>query len=112
MAIAVTECAKFVVICIIIIIYSWKLFFLSIACLVPSIVVTRVAIGWMMSSGEMSQKAKAGMSNAAEESISNAKTVKAFAEEQGHIDRFDKTNWEVFDHGRARAYFWAAFFMS
>ena len=52
------------------------------------------------------------MSSSAEESISNMKTVKAFAEERGHVTRFEKSNWDVFEFGRSRAYFWAAFFFS
>ena len=78
----------------------------------PSIIVTRVAVAWMMSSGELVQKAKTNMSSSAEESISNMKTVKAFAEERGHITRFEKSNWDVFEFGRSRAYFWAVFFFS
>ena len=66
----------------------------------------------MMSSGVASQKAKANMSTNAEESISNIKTVKAFAEEKGHIAKFEEANIEVFEHGRARAYFWAGFFFA
>ena len=52
------------------------------------------------------------MSATVEESLSNIKTVKAFAEEKGHITKFEKANWEVFEFGRSRAYFWALFFFS
>ena len=52
------------------------------------------------------------MSTTAEESLSNIKTVKSFAEEVGHIDKFDKASWEVFEAGRTKAYFWAVFFFS
>ena len=52
------------------------------------------------------------MSSTVEESLSNIKTVKAFAEEKGHVEKFEKANWEVFEFGRSRAYFWALFFFS
>ena len=58
------------------------------------------------------QKAKSDMSTEIEESISNIKTAKAFAEERGHIRRVDKASWDVFEYGRSRAYFWAVFFFS
>ena len=80
--------------------------------MLPSIIITRLAIKWMMASGEQVQKAKSTMSTSAEESLSNIKTVKAFAEERGHVTRFENANWDVFEHGRSRAYFWAVFFFS
>ena len=52
------------------------------------------------------------MSIAAEESVSNIRTVKAFAEERGHAKRFEKANWDVFEHGRGKAYFWAVYFFT
>jgi len=52
------------------------------------------------------------MSAVSEETISNIKTVKCFAEEKTHIGQFDKANYEVFEHGRAKAYFFAVFFFS
>ena len=52
------------------------------------------------------------MSIETEESFSNVKTVKAFAEERGHIKRFDSASWDVFEYGRSRAYFWAVYFFS
>jgi len=52
------------------------------------------------------------MSSTAEESISNIKTVKSFAEESGHISKFENASYEVFEHGRTRAYFWSIFFFS
>ena len=52
------------------------------------------------------------MSGLTEETISNVKTVKCFAEEEKHIEKFQVSNYEVFEHGRARAYFFAVFFFS
>ena len=49
------------------------------------------------------------MSANALESISNIRTIKAFAEERGHIARFEEENNEVFEYGRSRAYFVTAF---
>ena len=92
--------------------YSWQMALISIGCVAPSIYVTRAALAWMMSSGVLVQGAKAEMSATVEESLTNIKTVKAFAEEKSHVTKFEKANWEVFEHGRSRAYFWALFFFA
>ena len=106
------ELCKVVVVCVIISFYSWQMALISIGCVAPSIYVTRAALAWMMSSGVLVQGAKAEMSATVEESLTNIKTVKAFAEEKSHVTKFEKANWEVFEHGRSRAYFWALFFFA
>ena len=112
MAQSVKELCKVAVVVVIICFYSWPMALISAGCLAPSIYVTRNALSWMMSSGDLVQGAKADMSATVEEALSNIKTVKAFAEEKGHITKFEKANWEVFEFGRSRAYFWALFFFS
>ena len=111
-AMAVTEIAKIICVIGVLFYYSWKVALITIASMSPNIIFTRLSMAWMQSSGVASQKAKANMSASAEESISNVKTVKAFAEERGHIAKFEDVNTEVFEYGRARAYFWAVFFFA
>ena len=111
-AASVKEVCKVVTVCIIIGFYSWPMALISVGCIAPSIFVTNKARAKMMSSGVHVQKAKADMSANVEESLTNIKTVKAFAEEKGHVLRFEKSNWEVFEFGRTRAYFWAIFFFA
>jgi len=52
------------------------------------------------------------MSNIATESISNIRTVKAFADEENTSLRFATTSQDVFEYGRSKGYFWALFFLS
>ena len=87
------ELCKVVVVCVIISFYSWQMALISIGCVAPSIYVTRNALAWMMSSGVLVQGAKAEMSATVEESLTNIKTVKAFAEEKSHVTKFEKANW-------------------
>ena len=107
---AAKELTKVAVVCIIIGFYSLPLAAICILCLAPSLYVTNKARSWMWSSGVMVQKAKAEMSSNIEESLTNIRTVKAFGEEKGHVRRFEKANWAVFENGRTRAYLWAIFF--
>ena len=93
MAQSVKELCKVVVVIIIITFYSWQMSLIAIACVAPSIYVTNKARAKMMSSGVHVQKAKADMSANVEESLTNIKTVKAFAEEKGHQERFERANW-------------------
>lgn len=109
---AVKEFSKIIVVIVIISFYSWQMALIAVGCVFPSLYVSKHAMGWMIQSGVVVQGAKAAMSSTVEESLSNIKTVKAFAEEKGHVEKFEKANWEVFEFGRSRAYFWALFFFS
>lgn len=52
------------------------------------------------------------MSNIGTESISNIRTVKAFADEEMTVLRFAIASQQVFEYGRAKGYFWSIFFLS
>lgn len=52
------------------------------------------------------------MSNIGTESISNIRTVKAFADEEMTVLRFATASQEVFEYGRAKGYLWALYFLS
>ena len=84
----------------------------TVVCLIPSLIATRWAIGFMQKSAVAGQASKGNMSALTEESFSNVKTVKCFATEANHIEKFESANCEVFEHGRAKAYFFAVFFFS
>ena len=83
-----TAIAKIVFIVVILFTYSWKITLCVMTCLLPSILATRWALTYMNKSAVASQSAKGKMSAMTEETISNIKTVKCFAEEQTHIDKF------------------------
>ena len=50
------------------------------------------------------------MSSIGRESISDIRTVKAFANEEMTFLRFASINQSVFEYGRARGYYWAIYF--
>ena len=56
------------------------------------------------------QDDKAKMSNVADESFGNIRTVKAFSNEIEEVEKFDKHNWDVFNLSRTRA-IWYGFFI-
>jgi len=56
------------------------------------------------------QDDKAKMSNVADESFGNIRTVKAFSNEIEEVEKFDKHNWDVFNLSRIRA-IWYGFFI-
>lgn len=73
--------------------------------------VTRISANFLDSFAVTYQKHKAELSNIGTESLSNIRTVKAFANEEENSLRFALQNQHVFENGRARSYFWAFFFM-
>ena len=107
-----TAVAKIVFVLVILISYQPWITLITVGSLLPSILVTRWAIALVFTSGASVQKAKAAMSGLSEEAISNVKTVKCFAEEANHIEAFSKASYEVFEHGRSKAYFFAVFFFA
>ena len=52
-AMSVREIAKVILVFVIIFLYSWQVALIAIGTMAPSIIVTKVAMGWMMSSGEL-----------------------------------------------------------
>ena len=83
-----------------------------IGCILPSVVSSRLTAGMLNTFSVSYQKSKGEMSNIATESISNIRTVKAFADEEDSALRFAIASQEVFEYGRSKGYFWALFFLS
>ena len=83
-----------------------------IGCILPSVISSRLTAGMLNTFSVSYQKSKGEMSNIATESISNIRTVKAFADEEDSALRFSIASQEVFEYGRSKGYFWALFFLS
>ena len=92
--------------------YSWPIALITFVTMSPQIIVSRISVRQLMANGQLVQKAKATMSNSATEAFSNIRTVKSFAEERGHIERYEKASWDVFEHGRSKAYYFSFAFIS
>ena len=52
-AMSVKEIAKIIVVVVIIFFYSWPVALIAAGCMAPSIIITRLAVRWMMSSGQL-----------------------------------------------------------
>ena len=50
-AMSVREIAKVIVVCVVVAFYSWQVALITAGCMAPSIIVTRLSVSWMMSSG-------------------------------------------------------------
>mmetsp|Transcript_23732 Transcript_23732/g.29496 ORF Transcript_23732/g.29496 Transcript_23732/m.29496 type:complete len:331 (+) Transcript_23732:760-1752(+) len=92
--------------------YNWILALIIIGCILPSVISSRITAGMLNTFSVRYQKSKGEMSNIATESISNIRTVKAFADEQDSSLKFAIASQEVFEYGRSKGYFWALFFLS
>jgi ATP-binding cassette subfamily B protein len=81
---------------VIVFIISWELTLVMIASIIP-VMVFSVSYGNMMKKTQkIIQDEKAKISNQAEETFSNVRTVKAFATEREEIARFEIGNQEVY----------------
>jgi len=58
---------------------------------------------------EAYQKSKGEMMAVAQETFSNIRTVKAFADEKGSINSFKKQNDNVYHIGRVKSMLWGGF---
>lgn len=92
--------------------YNAVLALVIIVCMLPSVVSSRLTAGMLNTFSVRYQKSKGEMSNIATESISNIRTVKAFADEDNTSLRFAIASQDVFEYGRSKGYFWALFFLS
>ena len=81
---------------VIVFIISWELTIIMIASIVPVIVFSVFYGSMMKKTQKIIQDEKAKISNQAEETFSNVRTVKAFATEQEEIGRFEVGNQEVY----------------
>ena len=81
---------------VIVFIISWELTLVMIASIIP-VMIFGVNFGRAMKRmQEIIQNEKAKISNQAEETFSNVRTVKAFATEKEEVARFEKGNQEVY----------------
>ncbi len=94
---------------VIVFIISWELTLVMIASIIP-VMVFGVNFGRAMKRmQEIIQDEKAKISNQAEETFSNVRTVKAFATEIEEIARYEKGNQAVYHQGYLKAV-WYGFF--
>ena len=89
--------------------YSWKLTLICLAANSPLIFFTRISFyftnGWQ---NEL-QKAKAVMCSFAEESLSNIRTVKAFADEKQCFAKYNSESIKVYEWANRMAKLWGFF---
>ena len=83
-----TAIAKIIFTLVILFTYQPYITIILAVCLLPSIIGTRWAISYVMKTAAAAQGAKGTMSTLSEETITNIKTVKCFAEEANHIEKF------------------------
>lgn len=88
---------------------SWKLSLVMLA-IVPVIAVGAVVFGRAVRAlARRTQDALAHAAEVAEESLSNIRTVRAFAREEGEVERYSRKIDEVFDAGRRMAIAYGSF---
>ena len=92
--------------------FDWRLAIIILVVIAPQIIASRVSAGYLNAFSVRYQKAKSEMSNIGTESISNIRTVKAFADEEMTVLKFAISSQQVFEYGRAKGYFWSVFFLS
>ena len=76
-----TSIAKLVFVVLILLTYQPWITLAAVASLIPSILATRWGLNFVFKTAKAAQGAKSTMSGMTEETISNIKTVKCFAEE-------------------------------
>ena len=70
--------------------YSWVLTLYAILLILPSITVTKYLMTFYMQYNMKYQNAKGDVTAIAQETISNVRTVKAFADESGSVKSYKK----------------------
>ena len=70
----------------------------------PQILITRMSVHYLRLGNVRYQKEKGEMSHIGKESISDIRTVKAFANEEMANLRFADKNQSLFEYGRAKGY--------
>lgn len=94
------------VICLVL---SWKLALTFFCGMIPIAAFSFKYAGFMRAVAKKISAEKALMSTIADESLSNIRTVKAFANEDEEISKFNKYSTEVYKLGLKKSY-WMAFF--
>ena len=82
---------------------------MTFAGIIPPVVFSKFYQNWMRDLQRQIQGEKAKMNTIAEESFTNARTVKAFSNEDAEIQKFEAGNEFVFKAGRKKAIFSAIF---
>jgi ATP-binding cassette subfamily B protein len=95
---------------VILFIYSPILTGVTMAGIIPVLVFGVIYGGKMKTLTKLIQEDKAKMSNVADESFGNIRTVKAFSNELEETMKFSKHNLDVFENSKARAV-WYGFFV-
>ena len=95
---------------VILFIYSPILTGATLAGIIPVLVFGVIYGGKMKTLTKLIQEDKAKMSNVADESFGNIRTVKAFSNELEETMKFSKHNLDVFENSKARAV-WYGFFV-
>ena len=98
--------------CIVIIAFynGWLCLIVAVGVL-PQILVTRWSAHYLNTFYVRYQKEKGEMSHLGKESISDIRTVKAFANEEMTTLRFASKNQSVFEYGRSKGYIWGIYFI-
>lgn len=86
--------------------YSVILTIYAILLIIPSIVSNRVFMEFTKSYNESYQDAKSDLGAIAQETISNVRTVKAFANEQNSIAQYHTQNLVVKQFGKKKSIVW------
>jgi len=90
-------------------IISWELTLLMVASILPVMIFSVVYGRFMKRAQKIVQDKKAQISNVAEETFSNVRTVKAFATESDETRRFEEGNQGVYDIGYEKAVWYGIF---
>lgn len=72
--------------------YSWELTIYALLLISPTLFGNRIFMNYMNKYSENYQKEKGNTGSMAQESIGNIRTVKAFADEQGSLARYQIGN--------------------
>lgn len=91
--------------------YSWKLSLICLAANSPLIFFSRISFYFTHGWQAQLQKAKAVMCSFAEESLSNIRTVKAFADEKQCLAKYNAESMKVYEWANRMAKLWG-FFMA
>lgn len=89
--------------------YSVVLTIFALLLIIPSIVSNRIFMTFTKKFNEQYQDAKSDLGAIAQETISNVRTVKAFANEQNSVAQYHKQNLVVKQLGKKKSIVWGLF---
>jgi ABC-type bacteriocin/lantibiotic exporter with double-glycine peptidase domain len=79
--------------------YSWKLTLIGLALITPSLFANRIFMYFFNDFNKKYQDAKGELGAMSQETFSNLRTVKAFADEKGAVDKYSRQNDKTFKIG-------------